>query len=213
VSSLIPRSGVERRRGDRRQSPRGGFDRRRGDRRRAYVRHLLFTTLGLVAPSNGGWLAALPPIEQFPTAAPVPIVTASIVSVTAIPGNRAYTAIIAEAEGRYDVDAALIRSVMQAESAYNPLAVSPAGALGLMQLMPELAAEYGVEDPFDPRENIMAGARYLRWLLDRHDGNVGLALASYNAGPGAVTKYGGIPPFRETRNYVVRVTHLLERVE
>jgi soluble lytic murein transglycosylase-like protein len=83
------------------------------------------------------------------------------------------------------------------------------GAVGLMQLMPEVAAELGAADPMDPRQNIMAGARYLRQLLDQHRGNVKLALASYNAGPGAVAKYQAVPPFKETRNYVRRVTSLL----
>ena len=100
---------------------------------------------------------------------------------------------------------------MQTESALNPIAVSDAGAVGLMQLMPDVAQEMGVRDPFDPRENIMAGARQLRRLLDLQHGDVTLAVASYNAGAEAVARYGGtIPPFTETQNYVVRVTHLLQ---
>jgi soluble lytic murein transglycosylase-like protein len=103
---------------------------------------------------------------------------------------------------------------MQTESAFNPAAVSRAGAMGLMQLMPELAEEFGIADPFDPVQNVMGGARYLRQLLDMHDGNVRLAVASYNAGPGAVARYGGtVPPFEETREYVKRVTHLLARAD
>jgi soluble lytic murein transglycosylase-like protein len=146
-----------------------------------------------------------------------PTVTVSIDSYIAVsidsfvpaPPWRAYDTIIREAALRYGVDAALIRSVMQTESAFNPYAVSDAGALGLMQLMPELASELGVADPFDPRENIMAGAQHLRRLLDLHGGNVTLALASYNAGEGVVARYGAVPPFRETRNYVKRVRHLM----
>jgi soluble lytic murein transglycosylase-like protein len=103
----------------------------------------------------------------------------------------------------------MIRAVMQTESAFNALAVSPVGAVGLMQLMPEVATELGVEDPLDPRQNIMGGARYLRQLLDAYGGNVKLTLASYNAGPGAVKRYGAVPPFKETRDYVKRITGLL----
>lgn len=123
--------------------------------------------------------------------------------------KSAYDDIVAEAARLYHLDPHMIRAVMQAESGFNPMAVSPVGAVGLMQLMPAVAAELGVTDPLDPRQNIMAGSRYLRQLLDAHRGNVRLALASYNAGPGNVAKYGAIPPFRETRNYVKKVTALL----
>jgi len=99
---------------------------------------------------------------------------------------------------------------MEAESAFDPSAVSRDGAMGLMQLMPSIAEAFGVEHPFDPRENIMAGARLLRELLDQHRGNVALTVASYNAGPTAVAQYGGVvPPFAETQGYVKRVTGLL----
>jgi len=99
--------------------------------------------------------------------------------------------------------------VINAESAFDPLAVSSAGAMGLMQLMPSIAEAFGVEHPFDPRENIMAGTRLLRELLDRHGGNLVRTIASYNAGPTAVAHYHGVPPFKETRGYVKRVTNLI----
>src|SRR5205814_5012799 len=132
-----------------------------------------------------------------------PHVSTSIDSVMAVEPARAYEAIIEEAARTYRVDAALIRSVIDAESAFDPSAVSRAGAMGLMQLMPDIAAAFGVEHPFDPRENIMAGARLLRELLDHYRGNLKLAIASYNAGPAAIASYGGVvPPFRETQGYV-----------
>ena len=128
----------------------------------------------------------------------------------AIPANEAYDDIIQEAAAEYDMDPNLIHAVMQAESAFHPYAVSRAGAEGLMQLMPELSDEIGVDDAFDPRENIRGGARYLKRLLDYHNGNIDLALASYNAGPGNVERYGGVPPFRETRNYVKTIKQILK---
>ncbi|HKP12773.1 MAG TPA: lytic transglycosylase domain-containing protein [Blastocatellia bacterium] len=118
-------------------------------------------------------------------------------------GNAAYDAIIYEAATQHGLDPCLIVSVMRAESAFNRMAVSPKGASGLMQLMPATAERFGVRNIFDPRENILAGAKYLRWLLDRFNGDVRLALAGYNAGEGAVELYGNrIPPFLETQNYV-----------
>lgn len=140
---------------------------------------------------------------------PAPNVSVSIESFDAKPARHAYDDIIGDAAMRYHLDPAMIKAVMQTESAFNAMAVSPVGALGLMQLMPEVARELGAQDPLDPRQNIMAGAKYLRQLLDHHRGNVKLALASYNAGPGAVAKYARVPPYKETRNYVKRVTQLL----
>jgi soluble lytic murein transglycosylase-like protein len=140
----------------------------------------------------------------------VPSVEVNINSFDAVEARHAYDEIVEEAAATYSLDPQLIKAVMQAESAFNAMAVSPVGALGLMQLMPAVAKELGVTDPLDPRQNIMGGSKYLRQLLDSHKGNVRLALASYNAGPGNVAKYRAIPPFKETRNYVKKVTALLE---
>ena len=130
-----------------------------------------------------------------------------------LPATIAYNDAIAEAAELYKLDPHLIRAIIRAESAFNPFAVSRAGAQGLMQLMPAVAEELDVLDPFDPRQNIFGGARYLRQLLDRHNGNLNLAVASYNAGPGAVDRYNGIPPYRETRNYVKKVNLFIKNAK
>jgi soluble lytic murein transglycosylase-like protein len=122
---------------------------------------------------------------------------------------RTVNEFIDEASALYGVSADLVRAVIQAESAGNPNAVSGVGAQGLMQLMPRTSRSLGVKDPFDPRDNIFGGVKYLSTLLEKYNGNVALALASYNAGPGNVRKHGGIPPFGETRGYVKKITGLL----
>jgi soluble lytic murein transglycosylase-like protein len=116
-----------------------------------------------------------------------------------------FEGIIEEHSNAHGVDANLVRAVIQAESAFNPRAVSHKGAMGLMQLMPATAQSYNVLDAFDPAENIRAGVAYLKSLLVKYKENVELALAAYNAGPAAVAKYGDVPPYRETRNYVKKI--------
>jgi len=205
------RNGFDRRRGgERRARPRTGPARRRSDRRRATFRSLVFSLLTIAFPSQLSLAALRTQIPQVAaTMLPSARVAVSIDSFVVVHPRRAYESLIREAAKRYRLEPGLIRSVMQTESAYNPVAVSRAGAMGLMQLMPDLAVELGVINPFDPRENIMAGARHLRRLLDLHGGNVTLAVASYNAGESAVARYGAVPPYPETQNYVLRVTRLL----
>jgi soluble lytic murein transglycosylase-like protein len=125
-------------------------------------------------------------------------------------GLRPFAQLIRTAAERHGVDSRLVEAVVQVESAGNPIAVSPKGAQGLMQLMPERAAALGVRDPFDPGQNVDGGVRHLRDLLQRFRGDVTLALAAYNAGEAAVRAHGGVPPYAETREYVQRVRAVYE---
>ena len=124
---------------------------------------------------------------------------------------NAFAAEIAEASRTYGVEEAVIRAIIHAESAYNPRALSRVGAQGLMQLMPATARRFGVSNAFDPASNIKGGVQYLAWLSKRFKGDLTLMAAGYNAGEGAVGKYGGVPPYAETRVYVQRVRMLAER--
>jgi hypothetical protein len=125
--------------------------------------------------------------------------------------NGPYAELIRVAAAKYTLDPLLLANVMAAESNFNPRAVSRKNAQGLMQLMPETSSRLLVKNPFDPAQNIDAGAAYLKQMLNRFDGSVELALAAYNAGPDRVVQYGGIPPFRETQDYVRRITTRLSQ--
>lgn len=118
--------------------------------------------------------------------------------------------IFEEAAQVYHVDVNLLKAIGKAESDFDANAKSSAGAMGIMQLMPATAREYGITNPYDPKQNIMGGAREISTLLKRYDGDLELALAGYNAGIGNVAKYGGVPPFRETQNYIKKVTSYLQ---
>ncbi len=133
-----------------------------------------------------------------PSAQPAPALSAAAIA-----------ELVERAAAQHSLPSALIHSVIKVESNYNPSAVSPKGALGLMQLIPATARRFGVSDVFDPADNIQGGAKYLRYLLDIYGGDYPLALAAYNAGEGAVAKYGTVPPYPETQNYLKLVARQL----
>jgi hypothetical protein len=124
----------------------------------------------------------------------------------------AYADLIADAAQRHGLDPVLLTAMATVESSFDPSAISPKGASGLLQLMPATARRFGVSDIFDVSQNVDGGARYLSWLLERYDGQTELALAGYNAGEGAVDRHQGVPPFRETREYVRRVLNGADRL-
>jgi len=160
---------------------------------------------------QGGWLdvqtAAVVSIEPEEVFTPVPAQPAAAPAAAMSP----YHELVAAAASRYGVDAELITSVIAVESNFDPKAVSRKNARGLMQLLPETAARFGVKDVFDPAENIDAGTRYLRDLLQLYNNDLTLTLAAYNAGPDNVQKYGRVPPFSETVSYVKRVKRNYEK--
>lgn len=149
-------------------------------------------------PPFGGQAA---PMVASSTAAPGPPPPADCPPVTA----AAMKPIIDREATKQKVDAGLVRAVVEAESAYSPCAVSPVGAMGLMQLMPATAESLQVTDPYDPNQNITAGTQYLKQMLERYGGDIAKALAAYNAGPARVDAAGGVPPIPETQEYVRKI--------
>jgi len=202
--SPTPRNG-DRRVAERRSPDRAVPGRRRGERRKSTARAgLLMALLSLL---TGGRILVSPSVETSTDdfrVAPVPEPKKDEDS-----DPSRFDAIIEEASALYGVNSALVKAVIQAESRFNPLAVSPVGAKGLMQLMPIIAREYGALDPLDAKQNIFAGVKYLGNLLDRYNGNVSMVLAGYNAGPTAVKRFRGVPPYRETRGYVRKIQNLI----
>ncbi len=150
-------------------------------------------TSGVTAPP-----ASLGPLPVSPS-------DVNVVPLASASGPGDYGTLIEKYASQNNLPPSLVKAVIQTESSGNPRCVSGAGAMGLMQLMPENVKEAGISDPFDPEQNIAAGTKQLAGLLSQYHGDLDLALAGYNAGPGNVRKYGGVPPFTETRNYIQRV--------
>jgi soluble lytic murein transglycosylase-like protein len=162
---------------------------------------------------TGGGAVAAPGFDRAlagaqgtaPAAATAGPTAVAAVAPTGAGGPTPFAAEIDAAAQRHNVDPALLKALIKHESGFNPSARSPAGAMGLTQLMPGTARSLGVTDPMDPAQSIEGGAKYLRQQLDRFRGDERLALAAYNAGPGAVQRFGGVPPYAETQNYVRKV--------
>jgi len=209
----------ERRNGDRRAQARIRRDRRRRDRR---ARAVLVSLAALASVPTGtrpdffarrnsrASLEATDRADQAGAEAGSAIAGDLPPALSESERRELYESIIQEAAALHGVDEDLVRAVIKVESEFDPQAVSRAGAKGLMQMMPATARHMGVVDPFDPRQNVLGGVKYLRMLLDRFKGNVHLALAGYNAGPRKVRRFKGIPPYKETRGYVKKVLRAME---
>ena len=200
-----------RRRQDRRHSPIGGRLPGQVERRRSNRRHIAGAGL-LAALAFGGvryQQQRMEPMEDVSRDLGTPEELLLDDDAVDADGREALEPIIQEAAALHGVDADLVKAVIQTESRFNPRAQSGAGARGLMQLMPRTAKAVGIEDPFDPRQNIFGGVKYLSQMMERYDGNTALALAAYNAGPGNVRRHRGVPPFRETRGYVSKIAKLV----
>lgn len=189
---------------------------------------ILFVLLGLSAPADAqiySWLDADGKLvvsnwrqegaSDVRTYAVPQAQTVRSTRAVAVGRARVYDDLIEQHSRTHSVRPDLVRAVMQVESGFNPRARSPKGAMGLMQLMPATARQFGVQDPYNPAENVRGGVAYLRELLDRYQNKEELALAAYNAGPNAVDKHGqSVPPYRETRNYVAQIHQMAgSRVE
>jgi soluble lytic murein transglycosylase-like protein len=150
-------------------------------------------------------------VTAAPAMTPEAAAEAPLLPVGGVFDRAALVSMAAAISRRHGVDATLVDAVITIESRYNPFAVSPRGAMGLMQLMPKTAARFDVDNAFDPEQNVDGGVRYLKELLERYSGQVRLALAAYNAGEEAVERHSGIPPYRETVDYVKKVQKLARR--
>jgi len=212
---------TERRHDDRRHTLSLG-GRRHLEERRRHDRRMRLAGAGLLATlafAVGGQQVlsrmGVPAVATIPPAAGQPSASVDVDTNFRLPSwdRASLEPIIQEAATLHNLPADLIRAVIQTESHFNPMAVSRVGAQGLMQLMPETARHVGIDNPFDPRENILGGTKYLSMLLERFKGNTARALAAYNAGPNAVTRHGGVPPYRETQGYVRKIQKLVDNTD